>query len=343
MESVRFSPPSKVLASAADGIVGHIARHGGDVDSIFGRASIRTDQLDSPCNELNLGQFCKLFDEAAAQTAHDNFGLEFGASYQPKQLGPIGYAAISSPTLFAALRCLEHYFPAHQGQTTLSLGQDRDLLWLHYRIFDERVLKKRQDAELSMGVFVNIFRHVLGQSWCPLEVNFEHQRPDQIFDHERLFGAPVLFGRQSNSIAFRRSDLEARMPDQDSYLYSIIEPYLKSRRSLDSSTDDFASLVREQVRSLMKDRVPTVSEVTSSLGISDNEFQKKLRTQSLVFRDLVKAVRQEMALHYLNNDDLSLTEIAFRLGYSELSAFSRAFRSWTGQSPQRYRRLNSDN
>jgi len=331
--------PAKVLASAANGVVDLINANHGDVDTIFGRAAISTDDLDSPYNELNLGQFCQLFEEAARQTGNDNFGLQFGADFQPRQLGAIGYAAISSPTLSAALRNMEAYFPAHQGQSSFGLIQDSDILWLSYRIFDPRIKNRRQDAELSLGMFYNIFRHALGSGWTPLEVRFEHGRPDGSAQHERCFGAPVKFNRRTNAIAIRRRDLDAKMPEHDPYLFSVIEPFLKSRCELRGDPRDFATVVRNQIKLNLGETTPNLSDISRILGVSEHNFQKQLKEHGLTFNDLLRAARKELAIHYMQNPDIPLTDVAFSLGYSELSAFSRAFRAWTGMSPQRYRRM----
>ncbi len=330
--------PPKVLASAADGVVDLIEHAHGDVDTILGRSGIRVDDLGSPVNELVLSQFCNLFEIAARETDNAHFGLDFGDGFQPCQLGPIGYAAISSPTLSAAVSNLIRYFPAHQGQSTLCIIPDRDVLWLSYRIDDPRIPDRRQDAELSLCMFRNIFRAALGSDWQPLEVRFEHDDPGDHGEHESVFGAPVRFSRRTNAFAFRRRDLDARMPDQDPYLFAIITPFLESRCRLASCPEDFASVVRNQIKLHLGDRLPTVAEIAGILGLSNDGFHRMLRQHGLLFPDLLRAARQELALHYLNDSNLSLTEIAYDLGYSELSAFSRAFRSWTGMSPQRYRR-----
>jgi len=98
-----IAEPSKVLASAATGVVSMIESNHGDVDSIFGSTSIRLQDLDSPIRELSLEQYCRLFTEAARQTGNDNFGLHFGAQFEPKHLGAIGYAAITSPNLVQSI------------------------------------------------------------------------------------------------------------------------------------------------------------------------------------------------------------------------------------------------
>jgi len=330
--------PPKVLASAATGAAALFARHNGDIDSIFGRAGIREADLDSPINELNLTNYCAMFEEAAALTGHDNIGLEFGQNFRPKQLGAIGYAAISSPTMAAALRNMERYFPAHQSQTSFGLIQDSDILWLSYRIYDPRLPDRRQDAELSLGMFCNIFKAALGSDWAPLEVRFEHDRPDGYREHATRFGAPVRFGRRTNALAFRRRDLDARMPGQDPYLFSVIQAFLESRCALQGDPEDFATVVRNEIKLHLGHAIPTVSEIAHILGLTDQAFHRQLKAHGLSFPDLLKAARQELALHYLNDPGVPLTEIAYSLGYSELSAFSRAFRNWTGMSPQRYRR-----
>ncbi len=332
--------PPKVLAAAATGVIDMIEANHGDADAIFGCTHLRREDLDSPLQEINLEQLCHLFTEAARQTGNDNFGLHFGAQFEPKKLGVIGYAAISSPTLSVALRNMERYFPAHQGQSSFGLIQDGGMLWLSYHIYDPRIADRRQDAELSIGKFINVFRNALGAQWSPLEVRFEHKEPEYAAEHEQVFGAPVEFGRRTNAIAFRRSDLDACMPDQDPYLFSIIEPFLKSRCQLHDNLESFAAVVRNQIKLNLSTTSPTLSEIARLFGLSETQFQHELHTHGLSFHDLLRAAREELSLHYLNDSDIPLTEIAFLLGYSELSAFSRAFRNWTGMSPQRYRRTH---
>ncbi|MEQ8666580.1 MAG: AraC family transcriptional regulator [Rhodospirillales bacterium] len=339
LQDQEIAPPSKVLASAASGVIDYIEKHNGDPDSILGNASITPEDLDSPFNELLLSDFCTLFEEAARQTKNDKFGLYFGEHFEPRRLGAIGYSAISSPTLAAALRNVELYFPAQQGQSSFGMiREDSEVFWLSYRIFDERIQNRRQDAELSLGMFLNIFREALGPNWAPLEVRFEHDAPDGTYCHEKVFGAPVRFGRRTNALAFRRRDLDARMPNQDPYLFSIIEPFLKSRCEIHRNPEDFATTVRNQIKLQLGDIPPTIAEIARIFGVSDQSLQRQLKEHGVTFQELVNAARKELALHYLEDHSVPLTEIAHCLGYSELSAFSRAFRGWTGMSPQRYRR-----
>lgn len=328
----------KVLAAAANGVIEMIDRYHGDVDGIFGRADINTEQLDNPFNELNLRQYCNLFEEAARQTGYDNFGLQFGHHFGPNRLGAIGYIAINSPTMSAAIRNFIRYFPAHQDSSILSLEHDKDVLWLTYQILDPRISARRQDAELSLGIFCNIFRHAIGPAWRPLEIHFEHQKPDASSEHQTSFDAPVIFGQKVNAIAFKRQDLDAEMPGHDPYLYAVIEPFLAERRTLRQNPEDFVAALRHEIKLRLGDRDPSLDALADSLGLTATVLRRRLKEFGVGFNDLVKAARQDMALRYVTDHAMPLTEVALALGYSELSAFSRAFRNWTGMSPQRYRR-----
>lgn len=327
----------QVLAAAADGIVAMIDAMGGDVDRIFGDAEVDIGLLESPFNELSLRQYCRLFEEAARHTRYDNFGLRFGYGFKPRQLGPIGYMAINSPTMAAGLRALVDYFPAHQQNTTMALRRERDLLYLDYQITDGRIGCRRQDAELSLGMFCNMFHHCHGRSWRPLEIHFEHPRPAETREHETLFGAPAFFAQPTNSIVFRRRDLDVPMPDPDPYLFSLLEPFMRGRQRR-ACVDDLIGMVRQKIEMHFGTGDPNIKKIAAELGMSSWTLHRRLRDLNVNFHDLVRGARRELALRYVAEPHIALTEVAFLLGYSELSAFSRAFRQWTGLSPARYRR-----
>ena len=164
-----------MLASAATGIGGYIEECGGDVDRIFGDARILPDLAGSPTLKLRLSAFVQLFEESARQTGNDNFGLWFGNRFQPRDLGMWGYAAISAPTLGSALECLVRLFRYHQESSVMRLcDDDTGLIRLEYRIVAPQIVERRQDAELSLGMFLNVIRECCGSRWSPEEVHFEH-------------------------------------------------------------------------------------------------------------------------------------------------------------------------
>jgi AraC-like DNA-binding protein len=127
------------------------------------------------------------------------------------------------------------------------------------------------------------------------------------------------------------------MPDPDSYLFSLLEPFMRGRQRR-ARADDLIGLVRQKIETHFGSGDPGIKKIAAELGMSCWTLHRRLRELNVSFHDLVRGARRELALRYVAEPHIALTEVAFLLGYSELSAFSRAFRQWTGLSPARYRR-----
>ncbi len=327
-----------VLASAATGIVPFIERHKGDIDSIFGNSGVAPEMAGATTLRLELSGFCRLFEQAAARTGVDTFGLWFGNQFQPRDLGLWGYAAVSAPTLCGALNQLVELFGHQQEDSILRLVREESgLMRLEYRIEAPGIIERRQDAELSLGMFLNVIREGCGAGWSPEEVHFEHPSPPGWRDHERAFGAPVFFARPVNAILFRPEILDQPMPAADTRLMMLMRRCMKALGTTGKPPPSPADLARAAVRSRLPSGYPSLEVVAQDVGLAAASLQRELSAHGLFYRDLVEDVRREMAMAYLRQSYLPLTEIAFLLGYSELSAFSRAVRRWTGSSPRRLR------
>ena len=163
------APPGApvVLAAAASGLVDFIAAQGGDVDSIFGTCGLAPEMTTAPTLHLRLAAYCGLFEEAAQQTGHDNFGLWFGQQFSPRDLGMWGYASLSSPTLGSALENLVGLFRYQQSSSVMHLRPETaGRMRLEYQITTPAIVARRQDAELSLGQFTNIIRECCGRQWA---------------------------------------------------------------------------------------------------------------------------------------------------------------------------------
>jgi AraC-like DNA-binding protein len=327
-----------VLASAATGIVGFIERYRGDVDSIFGNSGLAPEMAGATTLKLRLSDFCTLFEEAAHRTRCDNFGLWFGNQFQPRDLGLWGYAAVSAPTLGAAIGNLVELFRWHQESSLMTLSRvEENLVSLRYQIEAPDIVERRQDAELSLGMFLNVIRECCGPGWSPEEVHFEHPRPAEWKEHERAFGAPVYFAQPSNALLFRADILERPMPGRDLTLMTLMRNCLIELGRQPAGPRGLADSVRGAIRNQLAQGEPTLDAIAAALRVPPSAIQRALSGVGLTFKELVERTRFDLALVYLRQRHLPLSEIAFLLGYSELSAFSRAVRRWTGLSPRRLR------
>jgi AraC-like DNA-binding protein len=333
----RGSGPS-VLASAATGIVNFIQRQRGDVDRIFGHSGISPEMAGSPTLQLSLGSYCRLFEESARQTQNDNFGLWFGNTFDPRDLGLWGYAALSAPTLGAALETLVDLFPLHQQSSSMALIKGPDgLVRLEYRIDAPQIVERRQDAELSLGMFLNVIREALGHGWSPEEVHFEHPKPEAWREHERAFAAQAFFSQPTNAIVFRPQALSLAMPGADPRLMSAMRLCLQQLSERNDVRFTVADRVRTAVRARLPEGFPPIEAISAELRMPLSAIQRELHYDGLSYSTLVEITRRDLAISYVRQRQLSFSEIAFLVGYSELSAFSRAVRRWTGLSPRALR------
>lgn len=332
-----------VFASAATGIVNYIENCSGDVDRIFGNVSILPDVTGSPTQKLRLSAYCGLFEEAARQTGNENFGLWFGNQFRPRDLGMWGYAAVSAPTLGAALESLVRLFGYHQESSMMRLCRDANgLTRLEYQITTPEIVERRQDAELSLGMFLNLIRECCGGHWSPEEVHFEHPKPALAREHERAFGAPVYFSQSTNALLFRPDILVRPMPSRDPKLMAMMETCLEQLGAQAISDDVLLDRVRTIIRMKLPDGYPSLEDIAESLRAPLGTMHREFHDAGLTYKEIVEDVRRHLAISYMKQRHLPFSEIAMLLGYSELSAFSRAFRRWTGASPREYRTRSLD-
>jgi AraC-like DNA-binding protein len=332
-----------VLAAAATGIVAWIEENKGDVDRIFGYAGLTPDMAGLPTLQLSLGSYCRLFEQSSRVTGNGNFGLWFGNRFDPRDLGLWGYAAISAATLGAALETLVELFPLHQQASTMRLVRDAaGLMRLEYRIDSPEIIERRQDAELSLGMFLNVIRECLGPTWAPEEVHFEHPRPEGWRDHQRAFSAPVFFSQRTNALLFRSEVLTSPMPARDARLLAAMRLCLERLSLRADLRVSITDRVRSVVRARLPEGFPPLATISKELRLSSSVILRELNRDGTSYKGLVEATRRELAISYMRQRNLALSEIAFLLGYSELSAFSRAVRRWTGVPPSSLRARDWD-
>ena len=326
-----------VRAVAASGVEAFIAGSGGAAEIVLARARIAADALARPLHPLPLAGYCELFEQAARHTGMDSFGLRFGLQRGTGALGDLGDLALNSPTLAAALAALCRFFPALQEHSSLSLRRDGPRVALEYQIRDGRIIHRRQDAELTLGVLVAMLRQVLGEAWSPEEVQFEHARPADRTPPQALLRASISYAAPVNAVLFQAAALATPMPAPDVALGPLLAARIAGRAAA-ALPDELIGRVQQHVRAALANGDAGLSAVARRLGTSEASLYRQLRQRGVEFSALVAGLRRELALAHLAQPHLPLTEIALLLGYSELSAFSRAFRGWTGVSPIAYRR-----
>ncbi|SNY91190.1 Arabinose-binding domain of AraC transcription regulator, N-term [Cohaesibacter sp. ES.047] len=183
---------------------------------------------------------------------------------------------------------------------------------------------------------------VFGTPLFPISTSFDFPAPDNLEPIHRVFGSAVLFNQSSASITFDQARLKDIRNPISVALFTALESVAEKALDQIPALDSVAAYVRHHVKEQMAGAVLPQSAVASLLGMSVRSLQRRLMQEDISFRQIVDDVRAETARHLLADDRISLSEVAFRLGYSEQAAFNHAATRWFGTSPRAMRKTRTN-
>lgn len=326
---------SGILACATTGVDQAVRMLNGDVEKLFASAEIPYDSLHDPHTPISLNAFCQLYTNVADELKQPDFGLLVGANYKPVDLGVLGYLAANAPNLATSLQCLTQYFDVLQQGTRFRLNKYRGKTALEYEIIDPQVRNRTQDAELSLAMFFNFIQLYIEDQQCVEEVQFQHAQMNEYTRYEHSFGASALFNADTNRIVLDNTRLHQTSTHSDNNLFTTLHSLFQTSRPL-TTTNNPLHAIRTTILQHLEHAPLNLNTLATQLAIPSWTLRRQLAAQGYNFTNLVDEVRQQQAQQLLRRGNHSITRIAMMLGYSEVSAFSRAFRRWVGVSPACY-------
>jgi AraC-like DNA-binding protein len=326
-------------AGAASGVLAAVAASGGSPERVLAAAGLTADDLGDVDRLIDVEQVARLFEEAARDTGDESFGLHLGATYELTAIGALSYAVLNAPTVGTALANFERYARAHMTHGRIAVERRGDEAELVYDLGLGDHERTRQLADGTAVVGVKLMRQLAGPEWRPRRIRIGHAPPPDVREHVRLLGSALQFGEPvMTALAFDAADLDREIAGADRGLLPIVERHLQELVAATPSDTDWIAEIRSAVAAAVCDGAPTIQTIAKRVGASVRTLQRRLADHGVVFKDLVAETRRDLALRYLAHGDAELTEIAFLVGYSELSAFHRAFKKWTGETPQETKR-----
>jgi AraC-like DNA-binding protein len=185
------------------------------------------------------------------------------------------------------------------------------------------------------------------QQYCVLSKNREHplavylpwDAPTDLNEYQRIFAAPIHFNAAEIALLLRREQVERSILTADYSLLRLLVAHAEEKSKQRSDEQGkFVQKIRHIVLQLANPVFPTVEQIAAQLNTSLRSMQRRLKIEGYSYQQLTEELREEFALTYLQRPDLSISDVAYLLGYADNSAFSRAFKRWQGVSPQRWRK-----
>ena len=298
----------------------------------------RENEID-PSFMISDEDYYRFFEEAAAADPNaTTLPLRVGASMRTEDYGPFGFAWKSAPTLRGSFERAQRYALVLTSVAGYEVEECFDGAFMHLHRDGERRLGMRLSNEATLASITAISREVSSRPFRPEAVYLKHEGPPDTEGHEAYFECPIHFGSDRDALLVSRQTLLTPNQVGDASIARFFDTLLAAEvRRLDD-TAPLERLVLDRVSPALSGGVPALSEVARELGMSGRTLQRRLSEEGLSFQSLVDESRRRLALRLLRQEaDVSLTEVTFMTGFSDQSAFTRAFKRWTGQTPGAFR------
>lgn len=280
-----------------------------------------------------------LWHELIARSGDPLFGLHMAEHVPPGAFGALEFAALSCPRVLEGLQCFIRYYEMLSDVTRFHLEtRDRKHASLRVRVEALSPEAKRQQVPALIGFVVVRIRMATWDQVRPTAVKLTSPAPDPdaCAEYERVLGVAPTFGASTDSVVFRREDLERPLATANPRLTPWLEQQAGTPHRPRSS-GSLAERVREILPSALTGGETPLGAVSRLLGASPRTLQRRLAAEGIAFATLVDEARRDMTMANIRDRTRSLRDIAFIAGFSKPAAFHRAFKRWTGITPHEFR------
>ena len=311
---------------------------GCDLGDQLRQLGIREEQLRDPAGRILLRHEHELLLGALERTGDPLFGLHMGELIRPRFMGELGYASMSSATLEQAVELAIPFQHLTTEFASLRPCREADRLVLVWETPFPDMEAARHRVEAYFSAAVTFGRWMTGQpDATPMAVSFRHGPPGDTDEYQRVFGCPVRFHADEDALTVSAEMLALPLRDADAEVHRIMRMRVQQAMNRYLARDNLLNRVRFEIRDQFLQGPVSVESVAQALGMRDWSLRRRLREEGSDFTTLLNEERKVLAADWLRHTDRPATQIASDLGYSEQSAFNRAFRRWFGCSPLAYR------
>lgn len=311
-----------------------------DTDALLAAAELTRAEVSDPDARIPVEKMTALWAEAYARAGDPDLALHAVEALPFGAYAVIDFLARTSGTIGTALERISRYFPLINTAVELPITSTGDEVRLD--MLDRRGPGKlpRAYAEYTLAAIVLRTRFAAGSDFPLVRVDFAYEPPSDHREHVRIFGCPVRFNAECTGIVIARAIWDAPLQRGDSGLAAVLERHAQMMMAQLPRVSDAIERVRAAIHEQLKGGDPGLDNVARKLGTSRRSLQRRLADENLTYAQVLDDVRSTMARAYLGQRELSIAEVAYLLGFSEQSSFTRAFRRWTGASPAEFRRAS---
>jgi AraC-like DNA-binding protein len=313
--------PRLIRSACLTGYVEVAHRFGLDPFCLLKEAGLDRSCLLNPDIKISIDQCHWLLEASASEARVEDFGLRMSENRRLSNLGPLALATRDASSLREMVYAVIRYLRLHTDVFALFFEEIDDLAIIKAELIGSRLSSARQLIEMAVGVTYRVMGQLLGSPGNNWLVWFSHSPPKDITTHLRVFGPRVEFGRDFNAIICPARDLDTPLPAADPVMARHVKQYLEPLLARVNAT------VSDKVRQLVYELLPSgrcsVKRIASSIGMYPRALHRHLARDGETFSAIVDAARADLAQRYVKDHGRSLSDVAYLLGFSGPSAFSR--------------------
>lgn len=327
-------------------IVQYAVAQGVAAPKLYRAAQISPSWLDDPDRQVGSEVLQKLWREAVIQTGDRDLGLHIGEAFDLAAIGIVGYVLLNCKTYGQVLEKLSQY--TRLFSRGVAIHHHVSAGWVHCdcdivgNVKNYLLDEPRHPIESTFSALITATQQLTGNRLKADAVWFQHPRSENTSEHERIFQTTVWFSQVANRIIFPEPYLNWRVRSSNPSLLSVFELHANTMLHAQTETQSYRQQVITAITHRLQGEVPSIEAIAHHLMLSVRQLQRELQTENTSYQQLLDETRRELALSQFNLPGTSIHDLAFLLGFSEPSAFHRAFKRWTGQTPRNYR-LNQSN
>ena len=315
-----------------------LEKYNQDPAAVFKKVGLNINRMHQPGARYSLDKIAALWEEMDRCIPDPCFGITAAMNWHPSHFGTLGYAMLMSSSLRITLERLIRFHGVISDANFGELHEDKDNGTLVFTLDhgDEKPYPQpREDAALAW--IMSMLRVNYHQDLAPVSVNFRHSCPDCANKYYEFFQSPVTFDAPASSLALSLDVADLDLPSGNKELAAFNDQVMtKYLTTLDN--DNLVQRIKKIIIEHLPSGDATVENTASELFFSTRKLQRLLQQEGTTFIALLNETRRNIAKQYVRDRRIDLTEVAFLLGFAELSTFSRSFKRWTGKSPIQFRK-----
>ncbi len=308
-----------------------LRRFGVNPEKVFAEAGISLELFEDPDNLISFSARSHLMQLCCEYTKCDHFGLLLSEKTGISTLGLTGYLALNSPDVRTALDNLIRYFHLQSRASILFRKSEKNRVFFGYSIYQSGAEALSQIEDGAVAIIYNVLRSLCGPEWKPVEVCFAHRVPSNLEPYREFFGDRLRFDAEHSGIFFNIDWLRHPIETADSELYRILNKQVEQLDACHGS--DFPAQVRRMIMIALPMGHAGADQISALFAIHTRTLNRRLNNHGTSFKELADEARYELAQQLMSTSDMSLGEISEILGYADSSAFTKAFKRWSGQTP----------